>query len=74
MKEYKITMAFSIEAEYADYEKISEFAEDLSDKFMNDERLNKDDIEIVDVTVQNVNNLNDYDKDDDDYFDDELDY
>ena len=75
MKEYKITMTFSLEAEDADYEKISEFAEDLSDRLMNDEKLNKDDIEIVDVVVQNVDDLNDYDKnDDEDYFDEELEY
>ena len=42
MKEYKITMTFSLESEDADYEKISEFAEDLSDRLMNDEKLNKD--------------------------------
>ena len=70
MKEYKITMTFSIEAEYADYEKISEFAEDLSDKLMNDEKLNKDDIEILNVVIQDVEDLNKdkvEDFDDDDY-------
>lgn len=74
MREYKITMTFSIEAEDADYEKISEFAEDLSDKFMNDEKLNKDDIEILDVSVHNVEDLNDYDKDDEEDYFDEVDY
>ena len=70
MKEYKITMTFSIEAEDADYEKISEFAEDLSDKLMNDEKLNKDDIEILNVVIQDVEDLNKdkvEDFDDDDY-------
>jgi len=77
MKEYKITMTFSIEAEEADYEKISEFAENLSDRFMNDETLNDDDIEIIDVAIQSVDDLNDYDKEDDflvEEDDDEYDY
>jgi len=75
MKEYKITMTFSIEAEDADYEKISEFAEDLSDRLMADENLNDDDIEIIDVAIQSVDDLNDYDKDDDFLVeDDDFDY
>lgn len=59
MKEYTITMNFSVESEEADYEKISEFAEQLSESIMNDDNLiYGDDIEIVDITVHEVENHN----------------
>jgi hypothetical protein len=55
MKEYTITMNFMIEAEDADYEKINEFAEQLSENIMSDDRLVcNNDIEIVGITVSEI--------------------
>lgn len=59
MKEYTITMNFVIESEEADYEKISEFAEQLTETIMNDDKIiYGNDIEIVDVTVEEIENHN----------------
>ena len=72
MKEYTITMNFIIEADNeSDYERISEFAEQLSENIMDDNKLIfSDGIEIVGVQIQNVedNNFdeNDYLNEEDD--------
>ena len=59
MKEYTITMNFLVEADDADYEKVSEFAEQLSENIMNyDKLIYKDDIEVVGITVHEVENHN----------------
>jgi hypothetical protein len=69
MKEYTIKMSFSIEAETADYEKVSEFAEKLSESIMNDDDLiSSGDIEVIDISVEEVEDHND---DGEDYLDDE---
>ncbi len=72
MKEYTITMNFIIEADNeSDYERISEFAEQLSENIMDDNKLIfSDGIEIVGVQIQDVedNNFdeNDYLNEEDD--------
>lgn len=72
MKEYTITLSFSIEAGEADYERISEFAEELVENIMNtDDLIYNDDIEIVEASVEDVEDNNE-EIDDDDYPDDEL--
>lgn len=65
MKEYKITMTFSIQSENSDYEKISDFATELSENIMSE--YTTDDIEIVDVSIDDIEDNNDYL--DDDYLD-----
>ena len=51
MKEYSITLKFSLESKKADYEDISEFAEKLTEKIMNDDNLiYSNGIEIVEIT------------------------
>ena len=67
MKEYKITMTFSIQSEDSDYEKISDFATELSENIMTD--YTTDDIEIVEVNVDEIEDNNDYL--DDDYLDED---
>jgi hypothetical protein len=65
-------MTFSVEAEKSSFEKVSEFAEELTDKIMADESLiYKNDIEVIEVSVVEVEDHNDYDGDDEDYLDDE---
>ena len=60
MKEYKVTMTFSIEARKADYEKISDYAERLSNLIIS--KLNDDnDIDIVEASVDEIEDHNDYD-------------
>lgn len=76
MKEYTITINFSIEANKANYDKICEFAEELTNKIMDDDTLTyHNGIEIVEANVEGVEDHNDYDydeeKDDIEYFDDE---
>jgi len=59
MKEYIITMNFSVEAEEAEFEEISEFAEQLLENIMSDDKLiYKNDIEIVGITIDNIDDLN----------------
>lgn len=76
MKEYTITMSFSVEAEKANIEKINRFAEELSQKIMENDELSYDnDIEIVDINVDDVLDLNNYDFDEDeDYNEEDEDY
>jgi hypothetical protein len=65
MKEYTIMMKFSVETENdIDYEKVSEFAEQLTENIMGDDKLvYGDGIEIVGVQIDEVENLN-YEEDD----------
>jgi len=61
MKEYTIILKFSIESKKADYEDVSEFAEKLTEKIMNDDSLViSDGIEITEITVNEVEDNNDY--------------
>ena len=78
MQEYTIAMSFSVETANSNYNKIKEFAEDLSNKIMDDDSLTyHNGIEIVEAIVENVEDHNDYDGDedydnnydDDDFFD-----
>lgn len=75
MKEYTITMSFSVEAEKSKLEKIQQFADELTQKILEDSELAySDDIEIVEINVDDIKDHNDYDyeDDDDDYnYDDE---
>jgi hypothetical protein len=67
MKEYTITLNFLVEAEDADFEKINEFAEQLSESIMGDDKLVfNNDIEIIDVTIVEVAGENYEDNYDDD--------
>lgn len=77
MKEYDITLKFSLESKKADYEDVSEFAEKLTEKIMNDDSLVfSDGIEITEITVNEVEDNNSYlDLDEEeDYLDEEEDY
>ena len=70
MKEYTITMSFSIEAEDSDYEQITEFAEELSENIMTDDKLiYKNDIEIVGVAIQEIQDHSYGDDEDNMYLD-----
>lgn len=67
MKEYTITMSFSVEAEKSKLEKIQQFADELTQKILDDSDLAySDDIEIVDITIDDIQDHNDYDYDDED--------
>lgn len=76
MKEYAITLKFSLESKKADYEDVSEFAEKLTEKIMNDDSLVfSDGIEITEITVNEVEDNNSYlDLDEEEYSDEEEDY
>lgn len=77
MKEYSITLKFSIESKKADYEDVSEFAEKLTEKIMNDDSLVfSDGIEITEITVNEVEDNNSYlDLDEEEeYLDEDEDY
>lgn len=76
MKEYSITLKFSLESKKADYEDVSEFAEKLTEKIMNDDSLVfSDGIEITEVTVNEVEDNNSYlDLDEEEFTDEEEDY
>jgi hypothetical protein len=58
-KEYKIQMTLSIESEDADYERVEQYAQELSESIMQDNTLVYDDIEIVETVVSDVQDLND---------------
>ena len=61
MKEYIITLNFTVESDDADYDVVNEFAEELAEKIMsNDELTYNDDIEIIEVAVSDVQDNNDY--------------
>ena len=76
MKEYTINLSFSIKSEKSNIEKIIIFAEELSEKIMEKENLIYDNgVEIVDVNVEDVLDLNNYDFDEDEeLFDEDEDY
>ena len=76
MKEYTITLKFSIESKKADYEDVSEFAEKLTEKIMNNDSLIfSDGIEITEITVHEVEDNNDYlDLDEEEFLDEEEEY
>jgi len=76
MKEYSITLKFSLESKKADYEDVSEFAEKLTEKIMNtDSLVFSDGIEITEITVNEVEDNNDYlDLDEEEFLDEEEDY
>ena len=73
MKQYTITMKFRVEAEKATNNKIANYADELSERIMNDTTLvYNDDIEIIEVLVDDIeNNIDDFD--DDDYFEEDED-
>ena len=60
-KEYKIQFTFSIESEDADYERVEQYAQELSESLMQDSTLSYDDMEIVEIIVSEIEDLNDYD-------------
>jgi len=76
MKEYSITLKFSLESKKADYEDVSEFAEKLTEKIMNtDSLVFSDGIEITEITVDEVEDNNDYlDLDEEEFLDEDEDY
>ena len=76
MKEYSITLKFSIESKKADYEEVSEFAEKLVEKIMNeDDLIISDGVEIVEISVVEVEDNNDYlDLDEEELPDEDEDY
>ena len=73
MKQYTITMKFRVEAEKANLEKITEYADELSENIMGDNKLvYNNNIEIIDVIVDDIeNNIDDYDEEEDYSFDEE---
>ena len=68
MKEYTITMSFQVEADKSKLEKITQFADDLTQKILEDNDLvYHNDIKVVDIVVEDIQDHNDdYDDDDDD--------
>ena len=66
-------MKFRVEAEKANLNKITEYADELSENIMGDTKLvYNDDIEIIDVVVDDIeNNIDDYDEEEDYSFDEE---
>lgn len=71
MKEYTITLSLTVHSNKANYEKITDFAEELSENIIND--YSTGGINIVETSVIEVEDLNDYDKDDD-YLEEDDDY
>jgi hypothetical protein len=63
MKEYTIKLNLLIETEESDYDRISDYAEEICEKIMNDEKFNYEDIEVVGVTVDEVEDFNEDDVD-----------
>ena len=65
MKEYTIKMKFSVESEKANLGKISQFAEELSRKILDDDNFTySDDIEIIDKKRKRRRNNSDDDDSD----------
>jgi hypothetical protein len=68
MKEYNITFKMTVESEDSDYEKISDFSEELIEKIMEDNNLiYSDDIEIVGMSVIEIEDDNESDSESDFY-------
>lgn len=57
MKEYSITMTFTLEAQESDYEQIEVFAEKLKEDII--DKTNHVDIEIVDSSIVSIDDFND---------------
>lgn len=71
MKEYTININVVVEAEESDYERVTEYAQDLADNLIQDEDFAYDgDIKILEVQVNDVQDLSDYSSDYTDYNDD----
>ena len=68
MKEYTITMNFTIESK-KDYDEISDFAERFAEDMMNDEKLNYNGIEITNVSVHDI--VGEYDEEENIYLNNE---
>lgn len=78
MKEYIINLSVVVEAEESDFERVSDYAEKLSENLLQDENFAYDgDIKILEVNVNQVENMNVYDtewKDFEDGDEDEYEY
>lgn len=78
MKEYIINLSIVVEAEESDFERVSDYAEKLSENLLQDENFAYDgDIKILEVNVNQVENMNVYDtewKDFEDGDEDEYEY
>lgn len=62
MKEYIINLSVVVEAEESDFERVSDYAEKLSENLLQDENFAYDgDIKILEVNVNQVENMNVYD-------------
>jgi hypothetical protein len=77
MKEYNIKINLVVEVEDSDYSRVDQYAQELADAIMQDDNLTYDeDIQLVEVTVDDVENLSGYqdedfeetDKDEDEYY------
>ena len=72
MREYTINISIVVEAEESDFERVSEYAQDLVDNLIQDEDFAYDgDIKILEANVDQVQDLNVYDPDYTDYNSDE---
>lgn len=62
MKEYNIKINISVEAQDADYDRIEQYAQEVAEAILQDENLTYDeDIMVLEVSVDDVQNLNGYD-------------
>jgi len=65
MKEYNIKINISVEATDSDYNRVDQYAQEIADAILQDENLTYDsDIQVVDVVVEEVQSLSEYDIDD----------
>lgn len=72
MREYTINISIVVEAEESDFERVSEYAQDLVDNLIQDEDFAYDgDIKILEANVDQVQDLNVYDSDFTEYNSDE---
>lgn len=64
MKEYNIKINFVVEAQDSDYDRVEQYAQELADAIMQDVDITYDeDIEVIEISVDNVQNLSNYDVD-----------
>jgi hypothetical protein len=79
MKEYNIKLNLVIEAQDSDYDRVVEYAQEVADALLQDDNITYDeDIEVIEISVDDIHNLSGYqdedfeetdeDEDEDEYY------
>ena len=66
MKEYNIKINLVVEAQDSDYDRVEQYAQELVEALIQDDNITyDDDIEIIEVSVDDVHNISEYNADPD---------